>query len=149
MAPVPACRRLIYRNLHTGCVKPLNAITVFIQAAYMSAAIEVQSVSSSAAGHLPCGSYTGKGWCDRNRIFALQNTSSNPAFCHSFNDGTFSWAQVASYQRWPSWAELWWHLPICVNEMTPLSLWVTVIFTETVVAAEIRASLWRSLASFA
>lgn len=46
-------------------------------------------------------------------------------------------------------AELRWHLPICVNEMTPLRLRVTVIFTESVVAAEIHASLWRSLASFA
>lgn len=86
----------------------------------------------------PCSNYQAD--------LASQNVRLDLAFCRRFNDGALT---PARYRRWPSWAELRRLLPICVNEMTPVCRQVTVIFTESVIAAQVHASLWRSLTSFA
>lgn len=42
----------------------------------------------------------------------------NPVSCHIFDDGSLTELRSAAHHHWPSWAELRWHLPSCVTEMT-------------------------------
>lgn len=96
-----------------------------------------QSVGAYIRSHTGSAQRTGAA-CPSAHIHADLHYSLNPVFCHRFNDATLAKLRVASYQRWPSWAELRRYLPVRVNEMTPVCLRVTVIFAETAVAAEIR-----------
>lgn len=119
-------------SMHSGCILICSTLCE-----------SSQCPAERSCAFLPRGSYAGKGWCEWNKQFTRLNVALISLFRHLFNDGALGNARVETFQRWTSWAELRWHFPICVNEMTRPCPRVTVIFTAE--AAEIHASPWRSL----